>query len=87
MKHLRKPTFHLCHNVGWQKTWGRPSGRPFLLGGDMKRKLTIAEVAEYKLKRYKCDYAKLMQERIGAADRHGKQPEVRQRREAQGDTR
>lgn len=53
----------------------------------MKRKLTIAEVAVYKIKRYKCDYSKLMQERIGAADRHGKQPEVRQRREAQGDTR
>ena len=53
----------------------------------MKRKLTIAEVAIYKLKRYRCDYAKLMQERIGAADRHGKQPEEGERLEARRDTR
>ena len=57
------------------------------MGGDMKRRLSIAEVAEYKLKRYKCDYAKLMQERIGAADRHGKQPEEGERLEARRDTR
>ena len=53
----------------------------------MKRKLSIAEVAEYKLRRYKCDYSKLMQERIGAADRHGKQPAKSERREARRDTR
>ena len=53
----------------------------------MKRKLSIAEVAEYKLRRYKCDYSKLMQERIGAADRHGKQPSQGERREARRDTR
>ena len=38
----------------------------------MKRKLTLEEVALYKLRVYKCDYRKLMTERIGAADRHGK---------------
>ena len=53
----------------------------------MKRRLSLAEVAEYKLKRYKCDYAKLMQERIGAAERHGKQSATRQRNEARQDTR
>ena len=43
----------------------------------MKRKLTHEEVALYKLRRYKCDYGKLMTERIGAAERHGKrQPAV-----------
>ncbi len=45
----------------------------------MKRKLTHEEVALYKLRRYKCDYRRLMSEPIGAADRHGKQqPEVRE---------
>lgn len=47
----------------------------------MKRKLTLEEVALYKLRRYKCDYSKLMTERIGAADRHGK-PKAGERREA-----
>ncbi|MBO7675877.1 MAG: hypothetical protein J6S63_12860 [Atopobiaceae bacterium] len=47
----------------------------------MKRKLTLEEVALYKLRVYKCDYRKLMTERIGAADRHGK-PKAGERREA-----
>lgn len=60
----------------------------FVFGAEMKRKLTHEEVALYKLRRYKCDYRRLMSEPIGAADRHGKgEPEIRERREAQGDTR
>lgn len=47
----------------------------------MKRKLTHEEVALYKLRRYKCDYRRLMTEPIGAADRHGK-PKAGERREA-----
>ena len=63
-----------------------PLRRAFSIGAEMKRKLTLEEVALYKLRRYKCDYSKLMTERIGAAERHGK-PKVRQRSEAEGHTR
>lgn len=58
-----------------------PLRRAFSIGAEMKRKLTLEEVALYKLRRYKCDYWKLMTERIGAADRHGK-PKAGQRSEA-----
>lgn len=58
-----------------------PLRRAFSFGAEMKRKLTLEEVALYKLRRYKCDYSKLMTERIGAADRHGK-PKAGERREA-----
>ena len=54
----------------------------FVFGAEMKRKLTHEEVALYKLRRYKCDYRRLMSEPIGAADRHGKQPAKGERREA-----
>lgn len=58
-----------------------PLRRAFSFGAEMKRKLTHEEVALYKLRRYKCDYRRLMSEPIGAADRHGK-PKTRQRFEA-----
>lgn len=38
----------------------------------MKRRLTLEEVDLYKLRIYKCDYKRIMQERIGAGDRQGK---------------
>lgn len=54
-----------------------PLRRAFSIGAEMKRKLTLEEVALYKLRRYKCDYKRLMTEPIGAAERHGKrQPAV-----------
>lgn len=49
-----------------------PLRRAFSFGAEMKRKLTLEEVALYKLRVYKCDYKRLMTERIGAAERHGK---------------
>lgn len=58
-----------------------PLRRGFSIGAEMKRKLTHEEVALYKLRRYKCDYRRLMSEPIGAADRHGK-PKAGERREA-----
>lgn len=58
-----------------------PLRRALSFGAEMKRKLTLEEVALYKLRVYKCDYKKLMTERIGAADRHGK-PKAGERREA-----
>lgn len=56
-----------------------PLRRALSFGAEMKRKLTLEEVALYKLRVYKCDYRRLMTEPIGAAERHGK-PETRKRR-------